>query len=694
MKDITREDNAQWQYAYDLKGQVTGAKKQLPGSASEWYKGSVAEYTYDHSGNRKTAKESGGGTVSGGAYSHPVLTTTYTANALNQYTSVASPQQFDVLGRRASTANTVTVTSSSQGAQPLVTGDYQPSDNFYYAKRITHNSGTYGVLDAVTVAETGQPADAGVEYIPPASFTPAYDADGNLLTDGRWTYTWDGENRLVSQECPYSSNPVCTGQRITYTYDALSRRTGKKIEIQTAPVIVTHKALTSNIATLTTSSAHGFTAGQTVTVALNPPDAVFNGTWTLSAVTSTTLSYARTSANITTTTTGGGVSRWTWSRAEAYLYDGWNMIMTLELNSSAAVVRRTASYVWGPDISSRATARSSWQQAGGVGGLVMILGNTSGLASTHPGYHDYAPLMDRMGNVTALRKLATGTGTTLDAIYEYDAFGRELRNSGPASDWNPFRFSTKFTDDETGLLYYGYRYYLSTWGRWLSRDPIGERGGRNIYLSNKNSLLVLFDYLGMNPAPAFPGSASGALANPKGVAATLEAIHFYGDAVRAATMTQRITDAIDVASDYIDSVNAESAADAAEAAEAESAAAAEAKRVQEQEKLCIDIEERYDAAKKLQIELGQKANKLNKSYKEKTVCVINELCAITRQRIMQGQIEVDGRKEWVKQRCWEVRPSGSLTGHDIQIAEKATMLRKLVVQYEECVKAGWPKLEL
>jgi hypothetical protein len=35
---------------------------------------------------------------------------------------------------------------------------------------------------------------------------------------------------------------------------------------------------------------------------------------------------------------------------------------------------------------------------------------------------------------------------------------------------NPFRFSTKYQDDETDLLYYGYRYYNATMGGWLSRD--------------------------------------------------------------------------------------------------------------------------------------------------------------------------------------------------------------------------------
>jgi RHS repeat-associated protein len=37
---------------------------------------------------------------------------------------------------------------------------------------------------------------------------------------------------------------------------------------------------------------------------------------------------------------------------------------------------------------------------------------------------------------------------------------------------NPFRFSTKYQDDETDLFYYGYRYYSASTGRWISRDPM------------------------------------------------------------------------------------------------------------------------------------------------------------------------------------------------------------------------------
>ena len=41
---------------------------------------------------------------------------------------------------------------------------------------------------------------------------------------------------------------------------------------------------------------------------------------------------------------------------------------------------------------------------------------------------------------------------------------------------NPFRFSTKYQDDETDLVYYGYRYYNAGTGRWYSGDPAKELG--------------------------------------------------------------------------------------------------------------------------------------------------------------------------------------------------------------------------
>jgi len=44
-------------------------------------------------------------------------------------------------------------------------------------------------------------------------------------------------------------------------------------------------------------------------------------------------------------------------------------------------------------------------------------------------------------------------------------------HGGPKTDWV---LSTKYTDSETGLLYYGLRYYLPEAGRWPNRDPLGS----------------------------------------------------------------------------------------------------------------------------------------------------------------------------------------------------------------------------
>jgi RHS repeat-associated protein len=62
---------------------------------------------------------------------------------------------------------------------------------------------------------------------------------------------------------------------------------------------------------------------------------------------------------------------------------------------------------------------------------------------------------------------------------------------------NPFRFSTKYQDDETDLLYYGYRYFNGSTGRWLSRDPIEETGGLNLYEFALNSPVERVDKNGL-----------------------------------------------------------------------------------------------------------------------------------------------------------------------------------------------------
>lgn len=72
---------------------------------------------------------------------------------------------------------------------------------------------------------------------------------------------------------------------------------GRKVTATIPSASVTNKALTANVATLTTSAAHGFVAGQQVRV--SGVDATFDGTYTIKGVPSaTTFTYDKTAADV------------------------------------------------------------------------------------------------------------------------------------------------------------------------------------------------------------------------------------------------------------------------------------------------------------------------------------------------------------------------------------------------------------
>ena len=83
------------------------------------------------------------------------------------------------------------------------------------------------------------------------------------------------------------------------------------------------------------------------------------------------------------------------------------------------------------------------------------------------------------------------------ANLEYGPFGEVIRSTGPMAKLNPIRFSTKYQDDESDLLYYGRRYYKPSTGTWLSRDPSEEQGGLNLYGFARNDCLNQVDILGL-----------------------------------------------------------------------------------------------------------------------------------------------------------------------------------------------------
>ncbi|MGN0834758.1 MAG: RHS repeat domain-containing protein [Candidatus Spyradosoma sp.] len=77
--------------------------------------------------------------------------------------------------------------------------------------------------------------------------------------------------------------------------------------------------------------------------------------------------------------------------------------------------------------------------------------------------------------------------------YDYAPFGAV----SPRGDvTQPFQWSSEFYDSELDLVYYNYRHYSPTDGRWLSRDPIEEEGGLNLYAISENKPIYKWDVLG------------------------------------------------------------------------------------------------------------------------------------------------------------------------------------------------------
>jgi RHS repeat-associated protein len=84
---------------------------------------------------------------------------------------------------------------------------------------------------------------------------------------------------------------------------------------------------------------------------------------------------------------------------------------------------------------------------------------------------------------------------------EYHSFGStsfHSVDSGAEVSAKRYRYTGKERDDETGLYYYGARYYASWLGRWLSADPKREnKDGLNLYTYVKGNPTTLLDPNGM-----------------------------------------------------------------------------------------------------------------------------------------------------------------------------------------------------
>jgi len=379
---VPREDGSQWVYGYNSRGEVTSGGKQLGGGAA--ILGYQFGYQFDQIGNRTQA------TVNGRAAN-------YVPNDLNQYTQRTVPSAVDITG-----------SATPQAAVTVNDTPTQRQNGLFYIQLTATNTQAPVLVSATTVGVRRNAGPGGKDvvtqssgnlYLPQTPEQYIYDADGNLTQDGRWTYTWDAENRLIAMQS-IASVPATAKMQLTFAYDGQSRRIDKKEYVW------------------------------------NP-----------------------------------STNNYQPSTETKFLYDGWNLIA--ETDASYNPIR---AYLWGQDLS------GSLQGAGGVGALFAV-------TTTGANAGSYLYTYDSNGNILGLVNNQSASAAT----YEYGPFGEVVRASGPLAGVNPFQFSTKYTDQETGLDYYGYRFYNPNTGGWIKRDPIGEVGGLNRYSFVRNNPITAID---------------------------------------------------------------------------------------------------------------------------------------------------------------------------------------------------------
>jgi len=90
------------------------------------------------------------------------------------------------------------------------------------------------------------------------------------------------------------------------------------------------------------------------------------------------------------------------------------------------------------------------------------------------------PLYYAQDHLGSVRDLVNAGGSGL-ATYDYDPYGQPTRSTTNGSARADYRYAGLFYHAPSGLYLTHYRAYDPVTARWLSRDPIEEGGGVNLY---------------------------------------------------------------------------------------------------------------------------------------------------------------------------------------------------------------------
>ena len=278
---------------------------------------------------------------------------------------------------------------------------------------------------------------------------------------GAWSYSYDEKSQVTG----------ATGNNTTYsyTYDGIGNRLtaaeGSNTWSYTSNLLNQYTAINSNQPTYD-ADGNMLTTGDGWLYTWNGENRLIRAE---NSDTLVEMAYDYMGRRIEKKVSSKGVlSFYSWSLEKHYkfAYDGYKLIAIYDAANNNALLM---TFTWQPE---------------SVGLDVPVSMTCDG--------NTYYYVTDGNKNVTGLLDQA---GTRV-AEYVYGPFGQLLSAEGELADVNPFRFSSEYADDETGLVYYNYRYYSPQLGRWTKRDPIEEQGGVNLYKICNNNNINNFDVLG------------------------------------------------------------------------------------------------------------------------------------------------------------------------------------------------------
>ncbi len=499
LTSITDALNHLTTFTYDFLGRVT--RTLFPSNLSE-------TYLYDNNGNLTTKTDRNGSTIN------------YVYDQVNRLTQKSYPNStavnytYDADGRLTQVTDptgTYSFTFDNMGRLTATTTSYAflSGRNFttHYGYDATSNRKSFTDPESGSTSYVYDTLNRLTSLTPPSaissgSFGFSYDALSRRTQLTRpnavnTNYTYDTLSRLLSVTHGTSGHGATTLDGASYTVDTAGNRTSRTPLPGGTATNYAYDAvyeLLSATQGSTTKESYSYDKVGNRLSSLGVPSYVYNNSNELTSSSLSTFTFDSNGNTLTKTDSTGTTT---------YAWDFENRLSSVTLPGSGGTV--TFKYdPFGPRIyKSSSTATSIYaydgdnliEETNPSGGVVARYSQTQNvdepLAVLRSAATSYFHA-DGLGSVTSLSNAAGSIANT----YIYDSFGKLTASTG--SLVNPFQYTARESDSETGLYYYRARYYDPQIGRFIKEDPTGFLAGENFYAYAFGSPTNWIDPMGLD----------------------------------------------------------------------------------------------------------------------------------------------------------------------------------------------------